>query len=126
MVTGLVGAEGAWIDPLTGDFLFSTFGGSNRVIKVSGFELPTAIAENAQPIGVLPVSPNPTNGTLRLGFDAAQRIDAVQVIDARGCMAMRMGRPADNTIELGALHAGVYTVLVYTEEGVRTARVMRE
>lgn len=126
MVTGLVGAEGAWIDPLTGDFLFSTFGGSNRVIKVSGFELPTAIAENAQPIGVLPVSPNPTNGTLRLGFDAAQRIDAVEVIDARGCMVIRMGRPADNTIDLGALHAGVYTVLVYTEEGVGTARVMRE
>ena len=36
MVTGLTGAEGALIDPLTGDFLFSTFGGGNKVIRISG------------------------------------------------------------------------------------------
>lgn len=36
-ITGLTGAEGAVIDTLTGDFLFSTFGGGNRVIVVSGF-----------------------------------------------------------------------------------------
>jgi hypothetical protein len=29
MVVGLTGAEGALIDPVTGDFLFSTFGGGN-------------------------------------------------------------------------------------------------
>jgi cysteine-rich repeat protein len=32
----LSGAEGAVLDPLTGDFLFSTFGGGNRVIVVRG------------------------------------------------------------------------------------------
>jgi hypothetical protein len=37
-VTGLSGAEGATIDPATGEFLFSTFGGSNRVIIVRGFQ----------------------------------------------------------------------------------------
>lgn len=37
-MSGLSGAEGAFIDPQTGDFLFSTFGGGNRVIRVSGFE----------------------------------------------------------------------------------------
>jgi hypothetical protein len=36
-VSGLSGAEGAVIDPLTGDFLFSTFGGANEVIRVQGF-----------------------------------------------------------------------------------------
>lgn len=36
-ITGLNGAEGAFTDPLTGDFLFSTFGGSNQVIEVRGF-----------------------------------------------------------------------------------------
>ena len=41
-VTGLTGAEGATIDPLTGDFLFSTFGGGDRVIVVKGFALPGA------------------------------------------------------------------------------------
>lgn len=37
-MTGLSGAEGAFIDPVTGDFMFSTFGGGNRVVVVSGFE----------------------------------------------------------------------------------------
>ena len=36
-LTGLSGAEGAFTDPLTGDFLFSTFGGGGRVIAVRGF-----------------------------------------------------------------------------------------
>ncbi len=35
-ISGLSGAEGAFIDPVTGDFLFSTFGGGNQVIRVSG------------------------------------------------------------------------------------------
>lgn len=39
-VEGLTGAEGAVIDPLTGDFIFSTFGGGNRVVAVRGFTAP--------------------------------------------------------------------------------------
>jgi hypothetical protein len=40
-MTGLTGAEGALIDPVTGDFIFSTFGGGDHVIVVRGFSLPT-------------------------------------------------------------------------------------
>jgi hypothetical protein len=36
-ITGLSGASGATIDPVTGDFLFDTFGGGNHVIEVRGF-----------------------------------------------------------------------------------------
>lgn len=39
-ITGLWGANGGAIDPLTGDFFFATFGdtyGSNRLIEVQGF-----------------------------------------------------------------------------------------
>mgnify|MGYP000875023483 CR=1 FL=1 len=39
-LTGLSGAEGATIDPLTGDFLFSTFGGGSQVVVVQGFRAP--------------------------------------------------------------------------------------
>ena len=39
-LAGLDGAEGALIDPVTGDFLFSTFGGGSRVIVVRGFRTP--------------------------------------------------------------------------------------
>lgn len=37
---GLSGAEGAAIDPVSGDFVFSTYGGGNRVLAVRGFGLP--------------------------------------------------------------------------------------
>lgn len=46
-LTGLTGAEGAVIDPVTGGFLFSTFGGGNRIIVVTGFQVvpePTALS----------------------------------------------------------------------------------
>lgn len=36
-ISGLSGAEGAFLEPATGDFFFSTFGGGNRVIVVRGF-----------------------------------------------------------------------------------------
>ena len=39
-ITDLSGADGAYIDPVTGDFLFSTFGGGDRVVVVSGFAKP--------------------------------------------------------------------------------------
>jgi hypothetical protein len=41
-VESLSGAEGAVIDPVSGDFLFSTFGGSNRLVRVGGFVVPPA------------------------------------------------------------------------------------
>lgn len=39
-LTALGGAEGAVRDPVTGDFVFSTFGGGDRVIVVHGFSAP--------------------------------------------------------------------------------------
>jgi hypothetical protein len=41
-ITGLSGAEGGVRDPVTGEFLFSTFGGGNRVLVVRGFAPPLA------------------------------------------------------------------------------------
>ena len=39
-LSGLSGAEGAIIDPLTGDFIFSTFGSGNSIYVISGFVAP--------------------------------------------------------------------------------------
>lgn len=39
-ITGLSGAEGAHIDPTSGDFLFTTFGGGNVIVTIRGFEAP--------------------------------------------------------------------------------------
>lgn len=52
-VTGLTGAEGAALDPLTNDFLFSTFGGSNQVLTVRGFAAPSSIAPEPQTLALL-------------------------------------------------------------------------
>lgn len=38
IITGLFGAEGATFDPISGDFLFSTFGAGNRIVALSGFD----------------------------------------------------------------------------------------
>jgi hypothetical protein len=59
-MTGLTGAFGAMIDPVTGDFLFSTFGETaeeNRIVAVRGFAAPP----------VEPGSPVPTPGALGAG-----------------------------------------------------------
>ncbi len=55
-VTGLTGAEGATIDPVTGDFLFSTFGGGNHIIQVQGFVPPASETPEPATFGVLGLS----------------------------------------------------------------------
>ena len=52
-LTGLSGAEGAFIDPLTGDFVFSTFGGGNRVVEVEGFVAPPSVPDQASTVSLL-------------------------------------------------------------------------
>jgi hypothetical protein len=49
-ITGLTGAEGATIDPISGDFLFSTFGSQNGIVAVQGF-LPNAVPLPASVLG---------------------------------------------------------------------------
>ena len=39
-ISSLTGVEGAAIDPLTGDFLFSTFGGGNQILRVTAIPEP--------------------------------------------------------------------------------------
>jgi hypothetical protein len=48
-IGGLTGAEGAAIDPVTGDFLFSTFGGGNQIIEVRGFTSPSGPVDLSVP-----------------------------------------------------------------------------
>lgn len=60
-MSSLSGAEGAFIDPVTGDFLFSTFGnGQDYVVRVSGFAIPPPPPGNNVPDGA-------STGALLLG-----------------------------------------------------------
>lgn len=79
----LSGAEGAFIDPVTGDFLFSTFGSGNQVIRVGGFQVPTTPTPTPTPTplpvsvsGTVSACPNPgaaplTDATLTVTGDAS-------------------------------------------------------
>jgi hypothetical protein len=60
-ITGLDGADGAFIDPVTGDFLFSTFGATNRVIVVRGFAAPPP-----PPVAGKKVNAIPAGGTVKI------------------------------------------------------------
>lgn len=96
------------------------------MIRVSGFERPTAITKSSQPPQALVVAPNPTNGLLRIGLSENQPIDAIEVIDVQGRVVKRMAHLVDRMIDLGTLPTGMYTILVFTGKGVRAARVLRE
>lgn len=67
-LSGLSGAEGAVIDPVTGDFLFSTFGGANHVVRVSGFAAPATATPPATtvagPTATSTLSPTATSTAL--------------------------------------------------------------
>ncbi len=53
-ISGLIGAEGAWIDVFSGEFLFSTFGlAQDQVILVRGFAVPGPGALALLGLGVL-------------------------------------------------------------------------
>jgi hypothetical protein len=43
-IDGLSGAEGAAIDPVSGEFIFSTFGSVNHVVVVRGFARPPSVS----------------------------------------------------------------------------------
>ena len=70
-LTGLDGAEGALLDPVTGDYLFSTFGAAGRVIVIRGFrppppELPAPVAgKNVNALGA--------GGTVRIKLPGSNR-----------------------------------------------------
>jgi hypothetical protein len=71
-ITGLTGAEGAAIDPLTGDFLFSTFGGGDRVVVVKGFAAPgvseTITHRMPNSLELKQNGPNPFNRSTTITF----------------------------------------------------------
>lgn len=115
MITGLTGAEGALIDPLTGDFLFSTFGGGNKVIRISGFEKPSSVNEKSMnKLADFSIFPNPTEGSFKLKSLNPVEGGLISVFNIDGAKVLEQETSIDDSIEydLSAQPAGMYIVSV--------------
>jgi hypothetical protein len=129
MVTGLTGAEGALIDPVTGDFLFSTFGGGDKVIRISGFEKPSAVGDVP---GIntpgFRLYPNPTSGPLQLEIDGPDAAGYVEILDILGQKIIRQEFSGSglHAFNLTAQPDGIYFIQVKNEETVGTRRIVKQ
>ncbi len=109
-ITNLTGAEGAVVDPVTGDFLFSTFGGEVVVVRAAQSVEPTptvgpdatpTVAPNAAPtVTPVPVEPAALPDTGGVGADDASvawpgSLAGVGLLaGAAGLAGLRRGRGA--------------------------------
>ena len=110
-ITGLDGADGAFIDPLTGDFLFSTFGGGDRVVVVRGFASPLP-----PPVAGKNVNALPTGGTVKIklpgdnGFTelgAGEQIPVGTVVDVtKGRIALAAAGGSQASFYAGVFKLG--------------------
>lgn len=119
MVTGLTGAEGAWIDPVTGDFLFSTFGGGNKVIRISGFETPSAIGESALANhSGFKLFPNPTAGPLTLEFTKPGASGYYEIYNTLGKSILKQEFSGNNpqNIDLTTQPDGIFFIHVQCDD----------
>jgi hypothetical protein len=73
-ISNLSGADGAFIDPVTGDFLFSTFGSGDRVVVVSGFAKPLP-----PPVAGKKVNAVPAGGTVKVKLPGKKGFTTLKV-----------------------------------------------
>jgi hypothetical protein len=121
MVTGLTGAEGAWIDPVTGDFIFSTFGGGDKIIRISGFQAPSAILDNSPDAGkVFKLFPNPSNGPVNIEFLQKGAAGTLEVFNMAGesIAKQSFSGPGITGIDLSNQPDGVFFIKVDDGSGI--------
>lgn len=127
MVTGLTGAEGALIDPLTGDFLFSTFGGGNKIIRITGFEKPSAIGDNAEGKIAVNVYPNPSRGIIYLEVPRPYNEGTIKIFNSSGqCIFNDQYREGGvKEMDLSDQPEGIYLLVVNDNGKTMTSRFVK-
>jgi hypothetical protein len=129
MVTGLTGAEGALIDPVTGDFLFSTFGGGNKVIRISGFVAPSAVGDSPQlNNAVFSIYPNPGSGIVQLELEGQDPAGFFEIFDIAGQRIMKQDFSGNNhqELDLTTQPNGFYFIRVQNGEEVGVQQFIKE
>jgi hypothetical protein len=129
MVTGLTGAEGALIDPVTGDFLFSTFGGGDKVIRIAGFVAPSAIGDQTdQSKAAFTIYPNPTTGNLILDIGNPDSQGQVEIFNILGekVLSRDFSRNGIHEYDLTTQPDGIYFIRVQDGDAVGCQRFVKE
>ena len=110
-LSGLTGADGAFIDPVTDDFLFSTFGGGDRVVVVRGF--------GANPVLGVSASVAPVRGDVRVRLpggrfvplEQSRQVPIGSFLDTRrGIVRLISARNRAGNKQSGVFRSGVFQV----------------
>ena len=129
MVTGLTGAEGALIDPVTGDFLFSTFGGGDKVIRITGFVAPSAIGEKPGTThSDLPVYPNPTTGLISTEISDHTAGGSFELLNSTGetIMTREIYGKGQYEFDLTGKPSGIYALWMRNGEKVVSTIIVKK
>jgi hypothetical protein len=129
MVTGLTGAEGAWIDPVTGDFIFSTFGGGDKIIRISGFVPPSGIGdEKHSNTAAFSVFPNPTHGPVKIKLSDPGVNGSIEIYNILGEKIMNDVLPGNGIYEtdLSSQPEGMFIIRVRDGEKVGNQRLIKQ
>ena len=128
MITGLTGAEGALIDPVTGDFLFSTYGGGDKIIRVSGFQAPSGIGdERLTNSPGFSIFPNPTSGLIKIELTYPLVNGSIEICNILGNSIIRkeVYRNGIFELDLTSHPDGIYIILFKNGERVRAQRFIK-
>jgi len=129
MVTGLSGAEGALIDPVTGDFLFSTFGGGNKVIRISGFVAPSGIGDGKDhEAAAFTLYPNPTDGPLSLEITDPSAEGTIRILNLPGQQVLdrQFSGSGLYDIDLSSQPNGVYILYLQDRDKTGMQRIIKK
>ena len=128
MITGLSGAEGALIDPVTGDFLFSTYGGGDKIIRVSGFQAPSGIGDKQLTNSAgFSIFPNPTSGKIKIELTDPLANSSFEICNILGNRIIRKEVYWNGIYELDLTSqpAGMYVIRFTNGEKVGTQRFIK-
>jgi hypothetical protein len=128
LITGLAGAEGALIDPVTGDFLFSTYGGGDKIIRVSGFRAPSGIGdERLTNIAGFSIFPNPTSGLIKIELTYPWVNGSFEICNIFGNSIIRkeVYRNGIYELDLTSHPDGIYVIRFTNGEKAGTQRLIK-